>query len=360
MSKKNENFDYLQSALNEYQATVFKLGILLMVGACQCAVITYTILALLGLYPTVEMWRLITFDVVDFIFLCIGIWLANTSTEDGVLLPEKQRFGKIFIVAVLVIQWNMILYTIPSHDFWSFIFFFVCLTAFALDMKMLVTAAVLHVISLAIAWLLTDNFHLPITQELYITDMVQRIVCITLSLADMIILVYFVRKYLVSSLSYDTEHDSLTGVSNRASFDKLKKRLAVSGKAIAIAMIDVDNFKGINDTYGHDVGDIILTKVAKTLKKHIRPTDIVIRLGGDEFVVVFTDFQTLDKNIMSQKFEAVNKELGKSESGEPTISISVGLAIDNKGYSEMLLKHADEALYHIKHHGKHGFSVYGE
>ena len=355
---KEDKTDYLQSALNEYQATVFKWGIMLLVGAAQCAAVTYTVLALLGLFPTVDIWKLVTLDVIDFIFLCVGIWLANTATENGVLLPDKQRFGKIFIVAVPVIQWNLILYIIPSHAFWGFIFFFVCLAAFALDLKLLIISSVLHFISLIIAWLITDNFHLAITPELYLTDITQRIICMLLSLVDLIILVYFVRKYLVSSLSYDTEHDALTGVGNRASFDKLKKRLAVSHRALAIAVIDVDNFKGINDTYGHDMGDMILTKVAKTLKKHIRPSDVVIRLGGDEFVAVFMDFQNADPDIIVQKFKAINEELNAPAGDVPAVSISVGVALDDSGYSELLLKHADEALYRIKQSGKNGCSIY--
>lgn len=247
-----------------------------------------------------------------------------------------------------------------NNAFSSFLFFFVCLAAFALDLKVLIISSILHFISLIIAWVVTDNFHMPITPELYLTDMAQRIICIILSLIDLIILVYFVRKYLVSSLSYDTEHDSLTGVGNRASFDKLKKRIAVTRRSLAIAMIDVDDFKGFNDTYGHDVGDMVLTRVAKTLQKHMRPSDVVIRLGGDEFVVVFMDFQYIYKDIILQKFEEINKELGNKEDGTPGISISIGVALDKNGYSELLLKHADEALYQSKQGGKNGCCIYGK
>lgn len=150
--------------------------------------------------------------------------------------------------------------------------------------------------------------------------------------------------------------DSLTGVFNRNYFNKhIVNKVNASKEVLnksdfAIMMIDCNNFKKINDYYGHDAGDYILHKVANILKKSIRSSDFVARIGGDEFVVVID-------NIKSQSgVEKIANKISKScqqavifKGKNIHYSLSIGIALyNNKTDSEEIIKHADLALYEAK------------
>ena len=126
----NENFAFTKqlSALDEYINNVYKLVLLLVPGACQCAGLLYTFEKIIGWLPTVAWPTLIIFDVSCFIYLMIGIFFVRTGLPNGIVLPNKLKNGKLFLVIIMFIQFNFILYMIPATDFWGFAFFFVILT----------------------------------------------------------------------------------------------------------------------------------------------------------------------------------------------------------------------------------------
>ena len=138
--------------------------------------------------------------------------------------------------------------------------------------------------------------------------------------------------------------DPVTGVFNRRYFDDKLRDL--NGQ-FAFAMIDVDNFKKINDTYGHLAGDAALSAVAHTIKKNVRSCDDVIRYGGDEFFLFFRDMQK--KNI-KKKLEGILKSIGElriNEYPDLRITISIGGAYEEGKLSQILRK-ADMAMYTAK------------
>ena len=131
---------------------------------------------------------------------------------------------------------------------------------------------------------------------------------------------------------------------NRRYFDDKLRDL--NGQ-FAFAMIDVDNFKKINDTYGHLAGDAALSAVAQTIKKNVRSCDDVIRYGGDEFFLFFRDMQK--KNI-KKKLEEILKSIGElriNEYPDLRITISIGGAYEEGKLSQILRK-ADIAMYTAK------------
>lgn len=121
------------SALDEYINKVYVLVLLLVPGACQCAGLAYTFEKVMGWLPGVSWMALIIFDITCLIYLTIGIFLIKTGFKDGLVRADKLKIGKIFLVILMVIQFNFILYMIPATDFWGFAFFFVILMAFFLD-----------------------------------------------------------------------------------------------------------------------------------------------------------------------------------------------------------------------------------
>lgn len=156
-------------------------------------------------------------------------------------------------------------------------------------------------------------------------------------------------------MKHQAEHDPLTGALNRGSFDRILSLYEKDKRNFALILIDVDVFKKVNDTYGHDAGDMILKKVAGLLRSAFRNIDYVCRIGGDEFAIIMVDM-TIDLSYtIIEKITEVNRQLAIPEDGNPLVSLSAGAAFtDWENPDRDLFKAADSALYHTKEHGRSG------
>lgn len=152
-------------------------------------------------------------------------------------------------------------------------------------------------------------------------------------------------------LTYDATHDKLTTLYNRRGFDALLDELDLSDAALLI--VDLDNFKSINDAYGHDAGDRVLIQVADTLIENFEDEGYVCRLGGDEFAVIMENATPSMQNYLTAKIRAINEKLKSPKDDVPAVTISVGVSFCN-GHMDVkdLLKSADTSLYDVKEHGK--------
>lgn len=159
-------------------------------------------------------------------------------------------------------------------------------------------------------------------------------------------------------LRHRAEHDPLTGIVNRRGFEQLKNMLQITGGALGLLIIDVDNFKLINDGYGHEVGDQVLKKVAIFLKDKFRATDHPARIGGDEFAVILTGIEEDMGSVIMQKIQELNDSLMHPDDGLPQVSLSVGGAFSEKGFTDDLYNRADAALYAVKENGRCGCRFY--
>jgi diguanylate cyclase (GGDEF)-like protein len=162
-----------------------------------------------------------------------------------------------------------------------------------------------------------------------------------------------------AQISHMAHHDALTGLPNRTQLvEKLKNALAVlplGGGSIAVHFIDLDRFKNVNDTLGHDGGDFLLKTVAERLRAVIRVDDMVARLGGDEFVVVQTGVTGMDQadDFARRLASAVTAPMKLRERAiAATVSVGVALAPADGTSPEQLLKCADLALYKAKFDGR--------
>jgi diguanylate cyclase (GGDEF)-like protein len=161
-------------------------------------------------------------------------------------------------------------------------------------------------------------------------------------------------------------NDPLTGLANRTLLSiQLEHALARSRRghgALAVYFIDVDRFKQVNDTLGHNGGDELLIEIAARLMSAVRGSDTVARVGGDEFVVLCEDLTSVrDATEVAQRLLDVAK-VSPSSSSQESITISVGIAYSEMGSEtgEELLKNADLALYLAKQEGRARFEVFGE
>lgn len=124
-------------------------------------------------------------------------------------------------------------------------------------------------------------------------------------------------------------------------------------------IIDADNFKSINDTYGHAAGDMVLQRIADVVKKEFRSMDYICRIGGDEFTVIMVDVSRKHRDVIARKLTSINKELSLAKENTPAISLSMGVAFsdrDNPG--ESIFKDADSVLYKVKENGRNGYRFY--
>lgn len=148
--------------------------------------------------------------------------------------------------------------------------------------------------------------------------------------------------------------DELTGLANRRGFnDALRRTLALSRRHEshgALAFIDLDGFKAINDTHGHDAGDALLCRVADILSREIRATDIVARLGGDEFAVLLVEADPAQATARITRLQrALNRAFAVYGGRELPIRASVGHATYGpESEADGLLREADRSMYHNK------------
>ena len=156
-------------------------------------------------------------------------------------------------------------------------------------------------------------------------------------------------------LSYDVTHDELTKIFNRKVFDDTAQTL--EGEEYAMIILDVDYFKNFNDSYGHDVGDLVLKKVADIISSCFRFEDVVCRIGGDEFVVIMKHMDRSLQSVCEEKINMVRKKLAVQDE-LPKITLSIGAAFSEAKLTfAQTFKQADNALYITKENGRNGYTI---
>ncbi len=169
-----------------------------------------------------------------------------------------------------------------------------------------------------------------------------------------------------SELAFLATHDPLTGLPNRTLIlDRVEQMLARSSRSqtpVAALFIDLDNFKSINDTLGHAVGDELLQAVTARLKAVVRDADAIGRLGGDEFVVIAEEvsFTAGPELVAERLIESLRQpfKLGANEEITLTVSASIGIAVGGATSAGDLLRDADIAMYRAKWDGRNGYAVF--
>jgi diguanylate cyclase (GGDEF)-like protein/PAS domain S-box-containing protein len=170
------------------------------------------------------------------------------------------------------------------------------------------------------------------------------------------------RKKAQEQIQYMATHDLLTDLpSLRFAKDRLFVALSMARrykKAVAVMFIDLDGFKDVNDTLGHDAGDYVLKQVARRLLSCVRETDTVSRVGGDEFLIIATEINVPENvaQIAEKVIHLVSQPIIFS-GRQAAISASIGIALypDDDTDMDQLIKKADEAMYRVKKTGKNGF-----
>lgn len=233
-----------------------------------------------------------------------------------------------------------------------------------------IVAAIFSVVFLLISvvYALFIGIHIEAWGVMYTLIQVNLANVVQLSLAYTFI--SFKEKYAqvsdrVKSIEKVAYKDSLTSLPNRlALHEKLNyfiTQATLDNTKLAILFIDLDNFKFVNDTLGHEAGDLLLIKVAQHLQNTARQNDFVGRISGDEFVLIAQDIESWEAaQFLAQRLQAsfVNPFSIAEQSLTITASIGISLFPDHGQNTKTLLKHSDSAMYYVKNSGKNGFKLY--
>jgi diguanylate cyclase (GGDEF)-like protein/PAS domain S-box-containing protein len=175
------------------------------------------------------------------------------------------------------------------------------------------------------------------------------------------------RKRFEADLAHQATHDSLTGLPNRALLlDHLELEMARAEREhrlVALLFLDLDRFKQVNDTMGHDAGDELLAQAARRISGVVRPADTVARMGGDEFVILCGDVEDQDHaTAVAQRVAAAIEHRPFEISGaELAVTASIGIALSSGGvHPEAILRDADAAMYRAKDLGRARLEIYDE
>ena len=173
------------------------------------------------------------------------------------------------------------------------------------------------------------------------------------------------QRQLERELERQAHTDALTGACNRRHFNELGQReisrAQRNHRPLSVMMMDVDHFKRINDTHGHDAGDLVLKAMTVTLVSALRDADVIARLGGEEFIAMLPDTALEPARIVAERARQALAELAVvlPGGGALTFTVSIGVAQFHGGMDglEALLKAADEAMYRAKHGGRNRVEV---
>lgn len=173
------------------------------------------------------------------------------------------------------------------------------------------------------------------------------------------------RKLEEEKILYQANYDQLTGLPNRTLFNDRLQRVVIEGRRaksnVGLMFIDLDGFKAINDTLGHDAGDLLLKATAERLNKSVRESDTVARLGGDEFTVIMPLLDSIEGAILVAnrilKSLVMPFDLNGQE-GRVSASIGISMFPAQAGDAQQLLHNADVAMYHAKRHGKANYQIW--
>jgi diguanylate cyclase (GGDEF)-like protein/PAS domain S-box-containing protein len=175
------------------------------------------------------------------------------------------------------------------------------------------------------------------------------------------------RRVVQDRIAYAASHDALTGLANGPTLTRDLERALAAGTRyqhpVALLFCDLDGFKAVNDTYGHDVGDRLLQTISSVIKRVTRDTDTAGRLGGDEFGVVLTRVNNTEEALTVAR-RIIDGIIGNASLAglQLDVGCSVGVALANPGGSDAktLMRHADAAMYRSKRQGRNGSTVYVE
>ena len=200
------------------------------------------------------------------------------------------------------------------------------------------------------------------TKELKNTFYFNLLVSLSLSAVVGLIILFMVKKYNYK-LEHLARHDSLTGLQNRGAFNERFEHLLLAQSRkeehVVLLFFDIDDFKHVNDTYGHDTGDEVLKRIAEVLRQEVRQTDHLTRWGGEEFIITLIDSSLEDAKVITEKLRlSIEHDKILQKLVHASVTASFGLTkVKKEDNMHEVMKRVDKALYEAKSKGKNTIVV---
>lgn len=198
------------SVLDEYMSKVFLWIILILISSTSAAAVVITLLKAIGFYPAVSWALILLFVASNVVYLVVGLALIQ-KLRAGAEFSSLLVSGKKFIFTIIVVQFNFMLYLFPSREFWAFIFYFILIIVFFLDVKYSASVSVILVLSEIVAGIIKWETGLPVQDKLFPAELLLRIIAVVLSTIVLNLLTWFVAHFLA-----DAKRDELEAKRNQA------------------------------------------------------------------------------------------------------------------------------------------------
>ena len=332
-----------------------------IVKSISFVLIAGSILNIIGDYVLFES------KLISALFLSVPLFLLGCLLLIMLRLNIEERAKKYFLIFILTILIPLVTLKftkIAGISVWAFPFLFIIVSLVFMDRLMLICVSVSALLTQMVLWFLVPTLIVPIDSA----DYVVRIGLLIIGIVIAFQINELYQKKLHGNAYYNQKikelayHDHLTGLPNRLLLnDRLNQSILLAKrteKIIGVMYLDLDNFKMVNDTIGHEQGDVLLKLVAQRLTDTLRACDTVSRVGGDEFLILadnIADINAITKitkriiDLFTEPFDIKGQKF--------YISTSVGIAVyptDGEDV-ETLIKNADMAMYKAKEKGNNQF-----
>ena len=335
-----------KSAFEVYLSTVFKWGIIALIGACMFATCMFITEKVIGFYQSIPWIAVICFAAMDICFFISGLFILKTSfDEEGYLLDGKLQVGKIFCSVVLIIQWNYIIYMTPTRTFWGFLAFFLTLIGFFLDIKQLLTTGIISVVSLIIAWFVKGTDLLPVKDELFVTDIIMCLVGLFISIAGLVLFVFFVSYFLVNAKKDELEENNRKVVGVMDAVKTISEKMVVAGSALMdIASDESASAEQLSATSDDLVesSNVLGTKADESMNNLSELSDCESIVVENVEKVETTSDNLLDKSNENEKalndLQSINAEVADSMATTTDIAERLSNAVEEIGTTLELIQ----------------------
>lgn len=293
--------------------------------------------------------RLLYLDATCLIYLGIGIYFIFTGSKDGVVKPHKLKAAKIFVAVLLFVQWNFITYMIPATYFWGYCFFFVLFSGLFLDWKLTAIAAAEIGISLAASWFIKGGEALPVKNDLFVLNMVCRVICIVLGLSLIVIFVFLVGRFLVNAKKDEMERNNERVQTVLSAVQGLSEKLISAGSALSdISANEAASAEQLSSTSSELLSNsnVLLEKARTGVENLNELKDSGMQLSENVRKVGDNSDEVMKKSSANEELlnslQSVNKEVITSM--EETNSVALKLSEAVEGINNTLKLISDIAM----------------
>lgn len=333
----------------------FNLYLLLFVANFFCGIMH---VCLLAFFISIKMNQLIFLNVIS-----VLVYISNLY----IVLKRKYSISGIVVSIEIIFYTTAHIIILGARNY--ILLYYLCVMAFQIIIPYarIPTRVVMCVITWALIFIssITEFYYQPWYYLMGNMESVMSVLNINIVVITLIIemTIESIIKHIVQSmddikmekLRYEAYIDSLTSLYNRRYAEQLFEKISEEKSTeYSMAMLDIDDFKGVNDTYGHNVGDIVLKKLAQTLTETLRKTDTVIRWGGEEFLILLNNTNTENAKIVLEKLrrEISEMQINTMDYKDIKITVSMGISKLDKHNIEKSIEKCDKNLYIGKKSGK--------